>query len=693
MPNWTLTASQLGKTGETNPTGKAYSMRLFAMRVNVDWQEWQNYVNEAPQAASFALFVHEDELDEDDKLSVSHFRKAVWFSENDFSKSDEGFAEVRMELRFTASGEEVDASTFSLVYARGTNHYRWIFRNKKLSEIGDLWEEEEKAANDAGNDPRHNRFGLYQITQPFGKDWGGYTVHTWLLPRVPAYFDCHMHIQSNHCAPLPLVWEKLPLGETMRLGWGTMDWLSAKLFKETGRIGAMSTEDIGKEALKQLKSAVWEGVVPYNYHYATMGKVLTPLPMDMDYGHFRGYQGEPIYRKEGDTFAYRRNPFSKEEHTISWEDWKKFEDYTTQLKAHVKTTMESGGSWSSFNYYHFDPRRHQGKETWDASLKRIVSATQTGAAPFAGVKLYTSLGYRPLDPKLPVQHKLYAYCQAQGIPIMNHCTPSGMYTHEKRYFYDLLKQDPGFETDSRIEDLEATIDALMRSGTEGAAMAIAGMAQEAEALKCLWFEERYVHPKAWEPVAKAYPGLRVCLAHFTGNDRWGNKKARNGQEKKGKPYGFKPKGDAIDTAKTSDWIVSLFELIRPDNGFHADLSFFAVDKYSEEAFIDFMKWAKKSRPFLLDRILWGTDWPLLELDTDLRAPLFNTFTENLLERLNRVDKTLWFRFSLINPARFLNLKAMASNWAKVVGGATPAWVPQLPDTLDDFFKLRPKKLA
>lgn len=663
------------------------------MRVNVDWQEWQQYVGEAPQAASFALFMHEKQFDESDTPKTSHFQKAIWFNEGDFTQSEEGFPEARMELRLPVSGQEVDAALFSLAYARGTNHYRWVFRNQKLNDLDKLWEETDRAAQAAGNDPRLNNFGLYQITQPFGKAWGGYTVHTWLLPRVPAYFDCHMHIQSNHCAPLPLVWEKLPLGETFRMGWGKMDWLSAKLFKETGRIGAMSTEDIGKEALKQLKTAVWEGVVPYHYHYASMAKVLTPLPMDMDYGHFRGYQGEPIYRPDGDTFAYRRNPFSTEEHRISKKDRRKFEEYSAQLESHIKTNKEPNGAWSIFNYYHFDPRRHNGKNNWDYELKGIVSASQAGLRAYAGVKMYTSLGYRPLDSKLPVQHKLYAYCQAQGIPIMNHCTPSGMYTHEKRYFYDLLKHDANFETDSRIEDLEETMDAMLRSGSEGAALAVAGMAQEAEALKCLWFEERYVHPKAWVPVAKAYPGLRVCLAHFTGNDRWGNKHVRNGESKKGKAYGFKTQGDAIDTAKTSDWIIALFDLIRPENGFHADLSFFAVDKYSEEAFIDFLKWAKKSRPFLLDRILWGTDWPLLELGTELHAPLFNTFTENLLERLNRVDKTLWFRFSLINPARFLNLKGAASNWSQVVGGSVPAWVQQIPDNLNAFFELRPKKIT
>lgn len=673
-----------------NLTGKTHTLRLFGMRVNMDWKEWQAYLNEAGQGASFAMIRHKKPLDEDDKITTSLLGKAFWFNENDFHDFGEGFPEVRLEQYSKESAAEVDNSLHSLVYARGTLIYRWIFRNQKLSDLATLWDTVSAEAKSKENDPRLNNFGLYQITPPFGKPWGGFTVHTWLVPRVPAYFDCHMHIQSNHCAPLPLVWEKLPAGETFRFSWSTLDYLSAKLFKETGRIGAMPTDQIGMEALNQLKTAVWEGVVPYHYHYATMAKVITPLPMDMDYGHFRGYESEPIYRFLGKKFAYRPNPFSSKEKTTSQADALKYEDYKTQLSSHIATAKEN--IWSVFNYYHYDPRRFNNNEKWDAPLKEIVSSTQPGLKPFVGVKMYTSLGYRPLDPKLPVQQKLYGYCQANSIPIMNHCTASGMYTHEKRFFYDLLKADKDFVADSQIEELENLLDGMLSSGDSGAASAAISLGSELESLKCEWFEERYVHPKAWEPVAKAFPQLRVCLAHFTGNDRWGNKKAKNGTVKKGHAYGFSA-GTEINAAKTSDWIQSLFNLIRSDNGFHADLSFFVVDKHSEEGFMDFLKWAKKHRTYLLDRILWGTDWPLLEIDTELSAPLFNTFTANLIRRLNQVDKTLWFRFSLINPARFLNLKAVSSNWAYTNQAPVPAWVNQLPEDLDAFFKMRPKKLT
>jgi hypothetical protein len=57
----------------------------------------------------------------------------------------------------------------------------------------------------------------------------------WRLPRTLPYIDSHLHIQSNHTAPLPLVWDKLPVKELFRTL--TIGYESKNLIKG-GAVGA-----------------------------------------------------------------------------------------------------------------------------------------------------------------------------------------------------------------------------------------------------------------------------------------------------------------------------------------------------------------------------------------------------------------------------------------------------------------------
>ncbi|MCC6304398.1 MAG: amidohydrolase [Rhodobacteraceae bacterium] len=85
---------------------------------------------------------------------------------------------------------------------------------------------------------------------------------------------------------------------------------------------------------------------------------------------------------------------------------------------------------------------------------------------FRGLKLYPRLGYPPDHPVLMAE--VYPYCVRHGLPVISHCS---------------------------------------RGGVRGRGVS------RAEA-------DRWSAPQAFVPVLDAFPGLRVCLAHFGGQADW-----------------------------------------------------------------------------------------------------------------------------------------------------------------------------
>jgi hypothetical protein len=101
--------------------------------------------------------------------------------------------------------------------------------------------------------------------------------------------------------------------------------------------------------------------------------------------------------------------------------------------------------------FHYDPRRwcqDSGSKfdkdswatgPWDFPFR--FTATQKNAGLFIGFKMYPPLGYKPLDKRLPNLERFYARCEEDGIPVLAHCSPGGMCTHEAKYYYQLDKAD------------------------------------------------------------------------------------------------------------------------------------------------------------------------------------------------------------------------------------------------------------
>lgn len=98
---------------------------------------------------------------------------------------------------------------------------------------------------------------------------------------------------------------------------------------------------------------------------------------------------------------------------------------------------------------------------------------------FAGIKLYPPLGYYPFDSRLD---KTYEYAQAQGLPVISHCSPAGPVSYRGEVTGEMLgKESPA-----------------LKKNYEN---------------KCDYFTD----PVNYELVIKKFPKLKICLAHFGGN--------------------------------------------------------------------------------------------------------------------------------------------------------------------------------
>jgi len=696
------------------------------MRVNVPWDDWQKYLQQRHYPASFHLFSHKKPFEEGEAISTGDLRDAVYFKESDFEASAEGFPEFKAEIVLNGSGQTLDSSYFSMIYARSTSAvWHEVFRNCRLNELGNLWSAVEERAKKTLADPRVNRVGLYQITPPFGKPNGYLILHTWILPRLPAYFDAHMHIQSSRSAPLPLVWDKIPV--SIKPSWDTMEsWPMANIAGSNFvKIGMLPTDKVGDAAINDLKMAISPyalGPLADIYQWEA-DRVITPLMMDMEYGHVRGYEGVPIYENdsEGNVFFCPDPTNLKIREKVNKIDALKLESFDTQIVRTKNAALNH--SWKLLPYLHYDPRRwkygqrtatdfrsqfcssifyknakpSQAWKSWSQSadlksqlalapMRWVVGESTPGGElniPFIGVKMYSSLGYRPDDfHRLPNLYELYGYCQKEGIPIMNHCTDEGMYTHQRLHYYRFLRNDPGFKKNAALEtlieqgkQLENQLTSLNNAmGIEGISTAIGINQNATEKASTEWFKRHFIHPSAWEDVAKKFPSLRVCLAHFA-----------DAQHFSPKAGGFKVNGASIDPT-SNDWAKSLIDLIQPGNQIHADLSYVIFNEKNWKGFEVFFKWAREHRPWIFDRIMWGSDWFMIGVSNEVEMPMLANYNRHNLKFLLRLDfgAELWMRFTLLNPLRFLNLKNRAVNLEKAIGSQAPKWIRETPEKWEDF---------
>ena len=246
-----------------------------------------------------------------------------------------------------------------------------------------------------------------------------------------------MHIENGACTPLPLLWDKSRFmrGKTREqinqsATEGIKGWVASFVIGSAGYLQIRSTVEIGTIAVEENNSAYAIGGPVRKSEYYMNSELMTPMivmPMDMDYAHIAGYDGQTIYHDdEFPWYFYKREKGAAiesagektrlpEENLKTFCNWKKqYKDTLEAVKSHP---------FQLIPLYHYEPRRWRGEKgtklektnwlygPWDFPFKEL--ATRETGGLFIGFKMYTALGYQPLDPHL---RKLWDYNSKNPTP-------------------------------------------------------------------------------------------------------------------------------------------------------------------------------------------------------------------------------------------------------------------------------------
>jgi hypothetical protein len=267
--------------------------------------------------------------------------------------------------------------------------------------------------------------------------------------------------------------------------------------------------------------------------------------------------------------------------------------------------------------FHYDPRRWQ---TYGINGNTYPLSQVTGDGLYIGFKMYTAQGYKPLDPRLPIMEDFYVKCCKADIPIMNHGTPGGASTYEKKEYLNFYHLN-----DSAGDKQAQKQEALANCDPDE------------------YFDTHYVSPHAWEKLLEKeitlyddngnirdkadMKNLRLCLAHFGGPKEKGMK-----------------------------WNKKIIEMICSGKypNLYTDISSsFASDDFRTD-FQNIIADPKNVK--LKDHILFGTDWYMsLMYKPPLSGKTFEQYCEVTKRCLDEVDRSLWPRFTQINPYNFYRL--------------------------------------
>jgi predicted TIM-barrel fold metal-dependent hydrolase len=371
-----------------------------------------------------------------------------------------------------------------------------------------------------------------------------------------------------------------------------------------------------------------EGVIP---HVSGTG-----APLSLNYGNptsvpppATNTDGVYCYERKDGTAPENKGEFidvSNEKPNHIWAHQRYKRQYASTIEAVKKNP------WQIIPMFHYDPRRwcqdSGGKfdkdswatGPWDFPFR--FTATQKNAGLFIGFKMYPPLGYKPLDKRLPNLERFYARCEEDGIPVLAHCSPGGMCTHEAKYYYQLDKADLSKQAERVIS---VSYDPCTPLG---------------------YFYDNYVHPQTWRPVLMKYPKLKLCLAHFGGVE-WDDEKG---------------------TGLASDWVEEINKMCNPDivqgqgpggpvkfENVYTDIACQDIDNSSvrKNMYRLFSKMGKDDHyRHLQNKLLFGVDWYLSILT---KAPEYRTFSEMFFDMMNDCDPWQWYRSSLVNAAIFYGL--------------------------------------
>lgn len=231
-----------------------------------------------------------------------------------------------------------------------------------------------------------------------------------------------------------------------------------------------------------------------------------------------------------------------------------------------------------FPFFHADPRRENCFELFKYAIEVLG---------YKGLKIYPNIGYLPFDERLS---PIYSYCQNKGIPVIAHGSPRNAV-----YFRGSKKEI--------LQLLEGSVVPIETKGKSNKDL-------------CSYFS----HPINYEQVAKAYPQLKYCIAHFGSEHYW-------------REYIQNP-------SSPDNWFVNVQRLISEYDNVFTDVSF----TMNNSDLFPLLK-ILMNDPEIRRKVLFGSDYYMVETKAnervfglDLRAFLGEEMFRDIAE---------------VNPERFL----------------------------------------
>lgn len=284
--------------------------------------------------------------------------------------------------------------------------------------------------------------------------------------------DGHAHHNSGACCPLPLIYAQLEDGSfgmypRTVLHFRSREWCEKTVglkFKEGVNIQRLSTFEMGNLLAKinihtfanirhSMDFADEFKTKPGGDQIATLMIVAT---MDMERAHIAGYDGQTIYHEEdGKLFYFERMWGNKPEREGNKRDLsheiivnKIYKTKVLKLKKWEIQCSETENAAINnplhlLPLYFYDPRRFnrptgttfpESKQygAWDEIFNFIATESKPGI--WVGAKMYPPLGHKPLDELCEYLPDFYHRCEKEQIPILTHCSPGGMTTHEAGHY-------------------------------------------------------------------------------------------------------------------------------------------------------------------------------------------------------------------------------------------------------------------
>jgi predicted TIM-barrel fold metal-dependent hydrolase len=283
---------------------------------------------------------------------------------------------------------------------------------------------------------------------------------------------------------------------------------------------------------------------------------------------------------------------------------------------------------------------------WDEIFNFIATDTKPGI--WAGAKMYPPLGHKPLDELCEYLPDFYHRCEKDKIPILTHCSPGGMTTHEAGH-YMAFDIENGELCRKRQIARQKQREKITRLTGKPASNALGYTKEWGEATDKFrrfpfdYFFKNYVHPEAWRPVLENFPDLHLCLAHF-GGDEW-----RRG-----------PISEWTNSAP-SEWIKSIIDLTKKYKNVYTDISCFNLEdelvedngegKKVRNTLNKMLHWMRDRDEYkhLRNKVIFGTDWYLTHLTRSDEGAEYGHYCRDFKKLIDQVDSTFWIRFTLVNP--------------------------------------------